>query len=120
MSNSTLNDRVEIPSDAFLRMTGQMWKLVVAALVLPWPAVLIGVWVFRRLGSEQSIDGVPTAIGVMAAIAAVIAILLASVRCPQCGTHLVMRAFRDPDGLQALTAMLNARACPQCGNRPGH
>ena len=118
MSNTSASDRVEIPPDAFLRVTGQLWKLVVASLILPWPAVVTGIWIFRQLGSDQSIDGVPAAIGVMAAIAAVIVLLLASVKCPQCGTRLVLRVFRDPDGLQALTGMLNSRVCPQCGHRP--
>jgi len=118
MSNASVNDRVEIPRDAFLRVTGQMWKLVLAGLILPWPAVAVGIWIFRRLGSEQSIEAVPAAIGVMAAIAAVIVLLLASVKCPQCSTRLVARVFRDPEGLQALTAMLNSRACPQCGHVP--
>jgi DNA-directed RNA polymerase subunit RPC12/RpoP len=117
MSNISAGDRVEVPPDAFLRVTGQLWKLVVASLILPWPAVVTGIWIFRRLGSE-SIDGVPAAIGFMVAIAAVIVLLLASVKCPQCGTRLVLRVFRDPDGLQALTAMLNSRVCPQCGHRP--
>ena len=118
MSNTSANDRVEIPPDAFLKVTGQLWKLVLAGLILPWPAVVIGIWIFRALGSEQPIDAVPAAIGVMAAIAAVIVLLLASVKCPQCSTRLVVRVFRDPDGLQALTAMLNSRACPQCGHHP--
>lgn len=115
---SSPGDRVEIPPDAFLRVTGQLWKLVLAGLILPWPAVVTGIWIFRRLGSDQSIDAVPAAIGVIAAIAVAIVFLLSSVRCPQCSTRLVVRVFRDPDGLQALTAMLNTRACPQCGHRP--
>lgn len=118
MSNISANDRVEIPPDAFLRVTGQLWKVVVASLILPWPAVVTGIWIFRRLGSDQSIEGVPAAVGVMAAIAAVIVLLLASVNCPQCGTRLMLRVFRDPAGLQALTALLNSRTCQQCGHRP--
>ncbi len=118
MSNISASDRVEIPPDAFLRVTGQLWKLVVAALVLPWPAVFAGIWVFRRLGPDQSLDGIPAAIGAMVAIAALIVLLLASVKCPQCSTRLVLRVFRDPDGLQALTGMLNSRACPECRRRP--
>ena len=118
MSNTSANERVEIPRDAFVRITGQMWKLVLGGLVLPWPAVVIGLWIFRRLGSEPSIDVVPAAIAAMAAIAAVIALLLAAVKCPQCNTRLVFRVFSDPDGLQALTALLNAHACPQCGHVP--
>jgi len=118
MGNTPANDRVEIPPDAFLRATGQLWKLVLAGLILPWPAVVIGIWIFRQLGSDQSIDGVPAAIGVMAAIAAVIVLLFGSVKCPQCSTRLIVRVFRDPDGLNALTALLNTRACPQCGHVP--
>jgi len=116
--NDSLNDRVEIPQDAFVRVTNQLWKLVVAALVLPWPAVATGIWIFRQLGSDQPIDGVPVGIGIMAAIAALIVFLLASVRCPHCQARLLSRVIWDPDGLRALTALLNARSCPQCGHRP--
>jgi hypothetical protein len=118
MSTASINDRVEIPRDAFLRVTGQLWKLIVASLILPWPAVAAGIWAFRRLGPDQSLDGVLAAIGAMAAIAALIVLLLASVRCPQCGARLVARVIWDPDGLGALTALLNSRACPACGHTP--
>ena len=110
-------DRVEIPRDAFLRTTGQLWKLAVAAVVLPWPAVLIGIWMLRRLGRE-SFSEVAVAIGAIAVIAALIVLLLASVRCPQCSTRLLSRAVRDPEGLVALTALRGARACPECGHTP--
>ena len=76
------------------------------------------VMVFKRLGSEESIDSLPPAIGAMAAIAAVIVLLFASVKCPQCSTRLIVRVFKDPDGLNALTALLNVRACPHCGHVP--
>jgi hypothetical protein len=48
-------DRVEIPPDAFLRLTGQLWKLKLA-LVLPWPAIFVGYWGFRQLVREQSFN----------------------------------------------------------------
>jgi hypothetical protein len=118
MSNTSANDRVEIPSDAFLRVTGQLWKVIVASLVLPWPVVVTGIWVFRRLGPDQSLDGVLAAIGAMAAIAALIVFLLASVRCPHCRARVLSRVIWAPDGLGALTGLLNSRACPACGHVP--
>jgi predicted RNA-binding Zn-ribbon protein involved in translation (DUF1610 family) len=112
------DDRVEIPQDAFLRTTRQLWKLIVAGLVLPWPAVLIGWWAFRQIGPDQSTGDLLVAIGAMAAIAAAIAALFASVRCPQCGGRLLRRLWSDPEGLNALTAFLKARTCPACGHDP--
>jgi len=95
-----------------------MWKLVLGGLVLPWPSILIGAWIFRRLGSVESIDSVWPAIAALAAIAALIVLLFASVKCPQCSVRLAFRVLKDPDGLNALTAMLNMRACPECGHVP--
>jgi hypothetical protein len=118
LMNSSAGDRVEIPPDAFVRVTGQMWKLVLGGLVLPWPAIVIGVWFFRQLGSVEAIETLRPAIAAMALIAAAILFLFGSVKCPQCSTRLVVRVFKDPDGLNALTGLLNMRACPQCGHVP--
>lgn len=111
-------DRIEIPREAFLRVTGQLWKLAVAGLVLPWPAVMIGLWSFRRIGPDQPMNEFLMATAALASIAALMCLLLASVRCPNCSTRLVSDAFRHPDGLQAFTALLNARSCPRCGHHP--
>src|SRR5262245_38576477 len=117
-SLSTGNDRVEVPRDAFLRTTRQLWKLTVASVILPWPAVATGWWVFRHLGPEQSTTELTIAIGFMAAVAALIAMLLASVQCPACGVRLFLQAIRDPAGLNAVTALLAARTCPSCRYDP--
>jgi len=115
---ATQDDRVQIPPDAFIRTTRQLWKLLVAGLVLPWPAVAIGWWSFRHLGPEPPTLWSVGAVGAMAAIAAFIVMLLASVRCPACGVRLLQRAMRDPAGLNALTALLKDRTCPACGLDP--
>ncbi|MGH7470753.1 MAG: hypothetical protein ACRENP_22625 [Longimicrobiales bacterium] len=78
------SERVEVPADAFLRTTRQLWKLVVAALILPWPAIAIGLWIFQRLDLAQPISHLLIAIGAMAGLAALMAMMLASVRCPRC------------------------------------
>ena len=112
------DDRVEFPQDAFLRKTRQLWKLTVATLILPWPVVVIGWWTFHHLGPDQSDSSLVIAIGAMAAIAALIVALLASVQCPACEARLMKRAVQDPDGLNALTRLLKVRTCPVCGRNP--
>jgi len=111
-------ERVEVSRDAFLRTTGQLWKVIVAALILPWPAVAIGLWEFRQLGTDQSDMEAVVAIGAMCAIAASIMLLLFSVRCPQCHTRLLLKVMRAPEGLDALTAFLNSHQCIECGFNP--
>jgi hypothetical protein len=110
-------DRVEIPPDAFLRLTGQLWKLALA-VILPWPAVIVGYLGFRRIAEEQSFTELLVWIGVPAATLAVLVALLASVRCPQCGARLLRPVMRDSDGLGALTRLLKATACTDCAYDP--
>ena len=115
-ASSTNSDRVEVPRDAFLRTTGQLWRLVVAGVVLPWPAVALGLWAMRRL--NQPLSEVGFAVGAEALLAASIAWLVFSVKCPRCNSRLAVRAFRDPAGLAAITALLGVRTCPNCGYDP--
>jgi hypothetical protein len=110
-------ERVEIPPDAFLRVTGQLWKLTLVG-ILPWPAIVVGYWGFRRIGEQQSVAELLVWIGVPAATLAILVILLASVRCPRCGLRLLRRVMRDPDGLGALTRLLKATVCADCGYDP--
>jgi DNA-directed RNA polymerase subunit RPC12/RpoP len=114
----TTTDRVEVPRDAFLRTTGQLWKLVVAGVVLPWPAVALGFWALRRIRPNQPLSEVGFAVGAEVILAASIALLVISVKCPRCDTRLLVRAFRDPAGLAAITALLGVRTCPNCGHDP--
>ncbi len=111
-------ERVEFSPDAFLRTTGQLWKVIIAALILPWPAVAIGFWEFRQLGTDQSDMEAIAVIGAMCAIAAMIWTLLFSIRCPRCHTRLLVRVMRAPEGLDALTAFINSRQCIECGFKP--
>jgi|SoiMetStandDraft_2_1073263.scaffolds.fasta_scaffold524208_1 hypothetical protein len=112
------NERVEVPKDAFVRKTGQLWKLIVGGFILPWPAVAIGLFTFRRIGRDQPTSEFVTGIAAMVAIAALMAFLLASIRCPRCSTRLLWDVFRHPDGLNALVDLLKARSCPKCGYTP--
>ena len=47
------SDKVEVPKDAFLRRTSQLWKLIVGALVLPLPTALWGWWCLRSIRADQ-------------------------------------------------------------------
>ena len=109
------DEYVDIGPDALLRTTGQLWKLVVAGIVLPFPTMVLTLWALRHLGEDPTRTLLLLAIP--AAASAASAALLFSVRCPGCRVGWVRRAFADPAGLVAVTRLLNMRACPACGYR---
>lgn len=112
------SDRVEIPRDAFLKRTGQFWKLVVGGLILPIPMAL---WGFRCLGNIRSDQPTSEFVGcvtVVVAGALLIVSLFASVRCPRCKVRLIKKVVRAPEGANAITAFLSQRSCPSCGYVP--
>jgi hypothetical protein len=110
--------RVEVPKDAFLKRTGQFWKLVVGALVLPLPTVLWGWWCLRSIRPDQPTSEVVSGLTILVAGVLIIASLLASVRCPKCRVRLVGRILRAPEGADAITSFLKLRSCPSCGYVP--
>jgi uncharacterized membrane protein YcjF (UPF0283 family) len=112
------SDRVEVPKDAFLKRTGQLWKLVVAALVLPLPTAVWGWWCLRSIRSDQPTSEAVACLAVLVAGALIIVSLLASVRCPQCRVRLVKRILQAPEGVDAITSFLKQRSCPSCGYLP--
>jgi len=112
------SDRVEIPKDAFLKRTGQLWKLVVGTLVLPLPTVLWGWWCLRSIRPDQPTSEVVGGLAVLVAGALIIASLLASVRCPKCRARLVGRLLQAPEGADAITSFLRLRSCLSCGYVP--
>jgi uncharacterized membrane protein YcjF (UPF0283 family) len=112
------SDRVEIPKDAFLRKTGQLWKIVVGALVLPLPTAVWGWWCLRSIRPDQPASEVVADLAVLVAGALSIVLLLASVRCPKCRTRLVTRILKAPEGTDAITSFLELRTCPSCGYTP--
>jgi hypothetical protein len=111
-------DRVEIPNDAFLKRTGQLWKLVVGVLVLPLPTAVWGWWCMRSLRSDQPTSEAVVDLAVLVVGALLIVSLLASVRCPQCRTRLVKSVLRAPEGADAISSFLRLRSCPSCGYAP--
>ena len=112
------SDRVEIPKDAFLRKTGQIWKLVAGAIVLPIPTVLWGWWFVNRIRPDQPTSELVGGLAVLIAGALIIVGLLASVRCPKCRVRLVGKLFQSPEGAEAITSFLKLRSCPACGYVP--
>ena len=112
------SDRVEIPEDAFLRRTGQLWKLVVGAVVLPLPTAVWGWRYLRSIRSDQPTSEAVAGLAVLVAGALIIVVLLASVRCPKCRTRLVKRILHAPEGADAIAAFLRMRSCPSCGYTP--
>jgi hypothetical protein len=113
------SDKVEIPKDAFLRSTGQMWKLILGAIVLPIPTALWGLQYLRKIRPDQPTSELVGGLAVLIAGALLIAGLLASVRCPKCHVRLVWKVFQAPEGLDAITSFLKLRSCPACGYVPG-
>ena len=111
-------DRVQVPPDAFLRRTRQLWKLVIGAVVLPLPLVALGLRTLHRITSDQPLGEVLLALTILAGGNLTIIALLASVRCPQCRVRLLKAPFQSPRGFDALTALLAARSCPACGFYP--
>ena len=112
------SDRVEIPKDAFLKRTGQLWKLVVGVIVLPLPTAVWGWWCLRSVRSDQPASEAVAGLAVLVAGALIIVSLLATVRCPKCRTRLVKRVLRAPEGADAITSFLRMRSCPSCGYAP--
>ena len=112
------SDRVEIPKEAFLKRTGQFWKLVVGGLVLPLPTALWGWWCWRSIRPDQSTSEIVGGLAVLVAGALIITSLLASVRCPKCRVRLVKRILQAPEGADAITSFLRLRSCPSCGYVP--
>jgi hypothetical protein len=114
-----LANRVDVPTDSFLRRTRQLWKLVVAGLVLPWPALAAGWITLSRIGPDQSLGEWAVGLGVIAATAVTMVGLLAAVRCPSCGARLMARVVRAPDFHMAAAVLLGTRVCPWCRWDPG-
>lgn len=104
--------KVVCPPDAFIRATGQLWKLVIGGVVLPISMTIAGL-VTRP---AQSASFAPLVWIISGAIA--IVLLLASVSCPRCRRRLVTDVFRAPDGNAAITRFLATRTCPSCGHDP--
>jgi DNA-directed RNA polymerase subunit RPC12/RpoP len=107
-----------IPADSFVRKTGQLWKLVLAGLVLPFPTALFGWWSIRQIRPDQPASEALAHIGILVVAAAVIVALLMSVRCPRCQVRLVAKVLRAQEGVDAITLFLKVAACPECGHKP--
>ena len=118
VTNSRSPQKVEVPPDSLIRRTVQLWQLVVGAIALPVPLSIWGWWTFRSIGPEQPAGAFAARFAVLAGGAAVVALLLSSVRCPQCRTRLLFRAMRAPEGLDAVLALLKRSSCDACGYRP--
>jgi len=118
MTDAGGSDRVEIPKDAFLRRTGQLWKLVVGGLVLPLPTALWGWRCMKNLRPDQPTSEMVGCVAVLVAGALIIVSLLASVRCPKCRVRLVRKTLQAPEGAEAITTFLKLRSCPSCGYVP--
>ena len=112
------DDRIVVPPDAFIRSTGQVWKLVVGGVVLPFTVAGVALW---RL--KSAFDGPASALVIWLGIAltgvGLIVLILASVSCPRCKRRLLRRVVSDPDGSGAIAKFLARRDCPACGYVPG-
>ena len=107
--------RFRVPRDAILRTTGQLWRIVVAGLILPAPTALLALWLIRRIGPDQSAAESILGTAVLVTVAGIIGLLLWSVRCPKCGVRWVGRVFGEPDSSAAITRFLSMQQCPACG-----
>ena len=112
------SDSVAVPKDAFLKRTGQLWKLVVGGVILPIPTALWGWRCLRSIRPDQPTREAVSELAVLVAGALIIVSLLASVRCPKCRVRLVTRVLQAPEGAEAITSFLKRRSCPACGYVP--
>jgi hypothetical protein len=109
-------DRVSVPPDAFIRKTGQVWKLVVGTIVLPFSIVAVALVQMRRLDQPTS-ELLPWLAVVLVGLALIVG-LLASIACPSCKRRLFWQVFTDPNSNMAITTFLARRDCPNCGYTP--
>jgi hypothetical protein len=110
------NERVSVPPDAFIRKTGQVWKLVVGTIVLPFSIVAVALVQMRRL--DQPTSELLPWLAVVVVGLVLIVLLLASISCPGCKRRLFWRVFTDPDSNAAIATFLARRDCPNCGYTP--
>lgn len=105
-----------LQEDAFLRRTGQAWKLVAVGIV----AIGAVAFALPRLSSATGDTAEFVVIlGILIGALELIALMLHSIRCPQCRTRLFWAVFTDPQGEAALTSFLSRRDCAACGCTPG-
>lgn len=109
----TDSQKVVCPPDAFIRATGQLWKLVVGGIVLPIAVSLVALANLRQIQSVRLSD-----LGLLVGGALAVVLVLASVACPRCRRRLLTDVFAAPDGNAAITGFLARRTCPSCGHDP--
>ncbi len=109
----TDSQKVVCPPDAFVRATGQLWKLVVGGIVLPIAVSLVAVSSLRQIQSVRLSD-----LGLLVGGAIAVVLVLASVACPRCRRRLLTDIFVAPHGNAAITGFLARRTCPSCGHDP--
>ena len=112
-------DIVEIPQDAILRTTGQVWKFAVAGLVLPLPTTFLGLWLIRRIGPDQTLTELIVGMIALLISTGLVVLLLWSIQCPNCGMRWVRRMVGETNAINALTGFLQMRSCPECGFKSG-
>ena len=110
------DDYIEVPPDALVRTSGQLWKLVVGTIGIPLPAFLIGLRFLQRIGPDQSRSETVGTIGILFLAAASAGMLLWSVRCPSCRDPWVRRVMNEPDSLRAISRFLRMHTCPLCNH----
>ena len=47
------DDYIEVPPDALVRTSGQLWKLIVGTIAIPLPTLFLGLGFLRRIGPDQ-------------------------------------------------------------------
>jgi hypothetical protein len=117
MTEPDFDEKVEVPPDGLLRLTGQLWKVIVGGVVVPVPLAIFSVALIQKVGRQTREEfWTDTLILIVGAVA--IAIAFAAVRCPRCNVWLMRSVFGAPDGTRAIVAFLKLRACPACSFEP--
>jgi hypothetical protein len=109
----TDSQKVVCPPNAFIRATGQLWKLVVGGIVLPISVSLVALSGLRHIPSVRLSD-----LALLVGGALAVVLVLASVACPRCRRRLLTDVFAAPDGNTAITGFLARQTCPSCGYDP--
>jgi len=104
------------PRGAWLRRSGQAWKLVVFWGLFVLSAALFILFVLAANDvvsgeTEFSLSAVATGFGSLAWLSL-------SVKCPTCGAHPVWHIIRNAPAGEWLTRVHNFETCPACGSGP--
>ncbi len=103
---------INIPSNSWLKNTGQLWKTVPAAILilLSFPLMILDFFGV----SDSRLEPITIALGVTG-----FAILILSIKCPHCNKRPICRILRKTNVTMLTQTILSFDVCPYCGYNGG-